>query len=286
MKKQGGITLISLVVTIIILVILAGVAINLTIGENGIITKAVNAREDMKIAEGKEKISLALLDMKTNRIVEGNSCDLDYISQNLDGKIKDVKVEAVKGEPVVKIYLSYKNYMFKITPDLQVILIGNVNIAEEPELEIIRDVTQTGVEEVNLTVKATVEEGEISEIVKPDGTVEYTNEVNYRVTENGTYTFKAITEKGTTEEKTVNIQSIKIKDAIEIGTTSSDSGEEAVTCSHIYEAKYDDTNHWKQCILCNNKIDVVEHTISILGQAGCANSLRKTNEILHRWMWV
>lgn len=38
MKEKKGITLISLIVTIIILLILAGVTINLTIGENRIIS--------------------------------------------------------------------------------------------------------------------------------------------------------------------------------------------------------------------------------------------------------
>lgn len=46
MKKMKGITLISLVITIIILIILAGVGINLTIGENGIFNRAKFAKEE------------------------------------------------------------------------------------------------------------------------------------------------------------------------------------------------------------------------------------------------
>ena len=42
-KKEKGITLIALVVTIIVLLILAGVAISLTIGQNGIFGKAQDA---------------------------------------------------------------------------------------------------------------------------------------------------------------------------------------------------------------------------------------------------
>ena len=38
-KKERGITLVALVVTIIVLLILAGVAISLTIGKNGIFNK-------------------------------------------------------------------------------------------------------------------------------------------------------------------------------------------------------------------------------------------------------
>lgn len=42
-KQVKGITLIALVVTIIVLLILAGVAISLTIGQNGIFARAQNA---------------------------------------------------------------------------------------------------------------------------------------------------------------------------------------------------------------------------------------------------
>ena len=267
MKKEegkkyfnSGITLIALVVTIIVLIILAGVSINLLIGNNGIITTAKRAKEEMTISEGKEKIELALLDINTERISNGNSCNLDYVSEKIDGKVKNVKIEGIKGSPVVKIYLSYKDYMYKITSDLKVEYIGNINIAEEPELEIVRDVTETGVDKVNLTIKASVEEGEISEIVKPDGSIVYAEETTYEIASNGSYTFKAVTEKGIIEEKTIEIQSIKDNEAIEITTASSSTGEdETVECSHIYEIKYDDTNHWKQCILCNKKMDVVSN---------------------------
>ena len=40
MKKEQGITLIALVVTIVVLLILAGVSISMLTGENGIVTQA------------------------------------------------------------------------------------------------------------------------------------------------------------------------------------------------------------------------------------------------------
>ena len=62
-KKQGlkekGITLIALVVTIIVLLILAGVTIATLFGDNGILTKANEAVQTNEQAEEKEKISLA-----------------------------------------------------------------------------------------------------------------------------------------------------------------------------------------------------------------------------------
>ncbi len=57
----SGITLISLVITIIVLLILASVAINLTLGENGIFTKAKEAKRQMEIATTKEQIQMDIL---------------------------------------------------------------------------------------------------------------------------------------------------------------------------------------------------------------------------------
>ena len=45
-KKQRGITLIALVVTIIVLLILAGVSVSMLTGQNGILTNAAKAKEN------------------------------------------------------------------------------------------------------------------------------------------------------------------------------------------------------------------------------------------------
>ena len=66
-KKVKGITLISLVITIIILLILAGVTISLTLGDNGIITQAQKAKEAQEIAAIKEDIQLAILDKELEK---------------------------------------------------------------------------------------------------------------------------------------------------------------------------------------------------------------------------
>ena len=50
MKQKNGITLIALVITIIVMLILAGVSLNAVIGDNGIITQAQNATYMQSIA--------------------------------------------------------------------------------------------------------------------------------------------------------------------------------------------------------------------------------------------
>ena len=57
-KNQSGITLVALVVTIVVLLILAGVSISLVLGENGLISNAKEARDKTKTAEATEKSQL------------------------------------------------------------------------------------------------------------------------------------------------------------------------------------------------------------------------------------
>ena len=60
MKRDSkGITLIALVITIIVLLILAGVTIATLTGENGILTRATDAREQTELADEKEKVELS-----------------------------------------------------------------------------------------------------------------------------------------------------------------------------------------------------------------------------------
>ena len=67
-NKQRGITLIALVVTIIVLIILAGVSINMLVGDNGIITQAQNAKEENEKAEIIESIQLEIADKQTENL--------------------------------------------------------------------------------------------------------------------------------------------------------------------------------------------------------------------------
>lgn len=62
MKRKKGITLIALVVTIIVLLILAGVTIATLTGDNGLLTKAGNAKNTANESEIMEKIKLAYQD--------------------------------------------------------------------------------------------------------------------------------------------------------------------------------------------------------------------------------
>ena len=61
LKERNGITLIALVITIIVLLILAGVSIAMLTGQNGILTQANNAKNETELASAKEKVELAVI---------------------------------------------------------------------------------------------------------------------------------------------------------------------------------------------------------------------------------
>ena len=58
MRRNRGITLIALVITIIVLLILAGISIATLTGENGVLTKAGKAKEETKKAEYEEVLNI------------------------------------------------------------------------------------------------------------------------------------------------------------------------------------------------------------------------------------
>ena len=60
-KQKNGITLIALVITIIVLLILAGVSIAMLTGQNGILTQAQNAKTTTEDKSAEEKIKLAVM---------------------------------------------------------------------------------------------------------------------------------------------------------------------------------------------------------------------------------
>lgn len=85
MKSQKGITLIALVITIIVLLILAGITIAMLTGKNGILTKASDATDATGQAEAKEAVQLALSTILANKndptyTGEENTITFDNIS--------------------------------------------------------------------------------------------------------------------------------------------------------------------------------------------------------------
>ena len=65
-RKNEGITLIALVITIVVLLILAGVTIATLTGNNGILTKANEAKNEVEEANQEEELKLAKIELQMN----------------------------------------------------------------------------------------------------------------------------------------------------------------------------------------------------------------------------
>ena len=100
-KEIKGITLITLAITIVVLIILAGVSINAVIGDDGIIRKAQNSANLTKEAELKEAINRTILefyltndyetleDFLKAKVTEGK---IDSVTKNTDGTLQLVSI--------------------------------------------------------------------------------------------------------------------------------------------------------------------------------------------------
>ena len=79
--NNKGITLIALVITIIVLLILAGVTISTLTGENGILTRATEASEKNQISADIEKIKLVCSEAQIQENTDGEEITRDKLSE-------------------------------------------------------------------------------------------------------------------------------------------------------------------------------------------------------------
>lgn len=115
MKNNRGITLTSLVVTIIVLLILAGVSLTFVLGNNGIVQKAQDAKTDTDIATAREKLDMELSTYDSLKFIEGKTPNLkEYLNE------KGIEAEenySVQGAFYV---ITIDDRKFVITPDKKI----------------------------------------------------------------------------------------------------------------------------------------------------------------------
>ena len=84
LKTSNGITLIALVITIIVLLILAGISISMLAGDNSILQKATTAKTSSERAEAKEQAQIDIMAWITDKIANHQDASLD------DAKVKGI----------------------------------------------------------------------------------------------------------------------------------------------------------------------------------------------------
>ena len=208
LKKEQGITLVALVITIIILLILAGITIATLSGENGLLSKAKRAKEAEIKAEMREELTLALHDLQIEKRAEAT---LDDVTQDwINGQIK--KYECTVNDDAS---LSGKQVIMKKDKIIGKFLIdGNLNIIEEEynESSIEFSYETRGREGDKITVAITIKDAinGIKEVQMPDGTINtYSKQtqvgIDYSVELGVEYKIKITSENGEVVEKTIKI---------------------------------------------------------------------------------
>ena len=115
-RKNHGITLIALVITIIVLLILAGVTIATLTGDNGILTKATQAKDETEKAGALEAVQVEVLGSYDN---QGN-LDMETAKKNLEEHLKASSTGY--GENLI---VEYEGYKFLVDAE------GNVTFWDE-----------------------------------------------------------------------------------------------------------------------------------------------------------
>lgn len=116
LKNGNGITLIALVITIIVLLILVGVTIATLTGDNGILTKANEAKDKTKEADEIERLQVEVAGSFGN----DGQIDIAQLKKNLEKNIKEVSIYG-KELPIL-ITISENTYMLNENFEIKKVL--------------------------------------------------------------------------------------------------------------------------------------------------------------------
>lgn len=97
-KKERGITLVALVVTIVVLLILAGVSISMVLGNNGIVTKAKETQTAQDKAYAEDVIESGLkavqIEVLSNTLPTGKTANVAYVVEKINDTAFKVKADS------------------------------------------------------------------------------------------------------------------------------------------------------------------------------------------------
>ncbi len=105
LKQKKGITLIAIVITIIVLLILAGISISMLSGDNSILQRATNAKTNTENANEEEQIKLAVL----GSYGDNGKLEIETINSNIKNKINGVTTDDATEFPLTVTYTATGN---------------------------------------------------------------------------------------------------------------------------------------------------------------------------------
>ena len=221
LKNKKGITLIALVVTVVVLIILAGVSINAVIGDDGIIKKAQNSANLTKEAEVKEAINRTILEFYLTN-------DYETLEDFLKAKVTEGKIDSVTKNADGTLTVKKGNYSVTVenktnssggnssggetqTPE---ITIGEAKVVANS------DGTGSAITDADSVYLGNTLYITFSHSIT-GGTTTVDKTIPYAVTANGTYTFTVTgTVNGKSYTKNVSVTVNQFKDVYEYMQTN------------------------------------------------------------------
>ena len=215
-KTEKGITLVALVVTIVVLLILAGVSINAVVGDDGIIKKAKESANLTKESEAKEIINRAIIEFITTE-------EYDTLEDFLKTKVSAGTIDSVVNNGDGTLNVSKNGYTVTVENKTNSANGNGGNTGGEtqkPEItvngiKVVADGQETGTAlgEASIAMGKTLYITFIHSIT--GGTTTVKPDIPYAVTKNGIYKFTVTgTVNGTAYTKEVNVEVNQFKNSI------------------------------------------------------------------------
>ena len=190
-KSNTGITLITLVITIVVLSILAGVSINTVVGDDGIIQKAKEQAEATRRASAEEEMNRLVLEYQLAKNDE-------TLESFLQEKVTEGRIDGVtdNGDGTITITKKVEGKDYTITVKKPAAPTPSVKVGA---IRVVSDSTGAGSSLGEASTRKGTTLYIMIESTISGGTTTVSPEVPYAVTENGTYKF---TVTGTVDGKT------------------------------------------------------------------------------------
>jgi len=206
-KQKNGITLITLVVTIVVLSILAGVSINTVVGDDGIIQKAKEQAEATRRASAEEDMNRLVLEYQL-------ASKDETLESFLQEKVTEGRIDGVtdNGDGTITITKKVEGKDYTITVKKPVAATPSVKVGA---IRVVSDSTGAGSSLGEASTRKGTTLYIMIESTISGGTTTVSPQVPYAVTENGTYKFTVTgTVNGTTYTKEVSVTVNQFKNSI------------------------------------------------------------------------
>ena len=227
--SNSAITLIALIITIIVLLILAGVTLNMVMGESGIFSKANNAKNKTEVAQYEEELRMCILELQTDTATNKETFGMETIKNKLVEKVKELEntddIEFTTEETKTKLEGTYKGYEFYVD-DKYVAHIGE----KATGIRLTTSLNPSGWTQGPVTATITIKSNNGINNVEPDEGSKNGNEyiiTKENIAENTGFEYTVTDGQGNTQTKTAVINTID-KNAPEDFTITAENTEEGL----------------------------------------------------------